>query len=118
MYLCVRFAGILSIDTLEVGGLSTTITFAAMETRSLDGCGTVDGIMGMGLAAEGDRQSVFEDLVEVRPTLLLSLPCPDMVSVELLGLFVETRAHFCLVFSRGGCRVAIACVWVWWPLTK
>lgn len=36
-----------------------------MEVRSVDGCGVVDGIMGMGLAQEGDRQSAFEDLVEV-----------------------------------------------------
>lgn len=48
-----------------MGGLTTTVTFAEMEKRSLGGCNSVDGIMGMGLAAEGDRQSAFEDLVEV-----------------------------------------------------
>lgn len=57
--------GVLSIDTLHVGGLTTTITFGEMETRNLDGCGVVDGIMGMGMSMEGDKQSAFEDLVEV-----------------------------------------------------
>ncbi|CAB1110981.1 unnamed protein product [Ectocarpus sp. CCAP 1310/34] len=56
-------SGILSVDTLSIGGLTTTATFGEMSTRSMDGCTTMDGIMGMGVPSS-DKQSVFEDLVE------------------------------------------------------
>lgn len=58
--------GVLSVDTLSIGGLTTTATFGEMTTRSLDGCSTMDGIMGMGVPNAAKEQSVFEDLVEVR----------------------------------------------------
>lgn len=57
--------GILSIDTLSLGGLTTTATFGEMSKRALHGCLTVDGIMGMGLSSSGDEQNIFEDLVDV-----------------------------------------------------
>eukprot|EP00903_Cladosiphon_okamuranus_P008049 g7763.t1 len=56
--------GVLSVDTLSIGGLTTTATFGEMTTRSLDGCSTMDGIMGMGVPNAAKQQSVFEDLVE------------------------------------------------------
>ncbi|CAN0203777.1 unnamed protein product [Scytosiphon promiscuus] len=56
--------GILSVDTLSIGGLTATATFGEMSTRALDGCATMDGIMGMGVPSAGTEQSVFQDLVD------------------------------------------------------
>ncbi|CAN0147112.1 unnamed protein product, partial [Laminaria digitata] len=56
--------GFLSVDVLHAGGLTAEVTFGEMTTRSLIGCTTVDGIMGMGPSDSNDDQSVFEDLVE------------------------------------------------------
>lgn len=63
--------GVLSSDILNVGGLTATVTFAEMKTRNLDGCGVVDGIMGMGLPEDDGSRSVFQDLVVVRPRRLV-----------------------------------------------
>lgn len=54
--------GVLSVDTLSIGGLTTTATFGEMATRSLGGCSTskwappaswrlAEGVVGVG--AEG-----------------------------------------------------------------
>ena len=61
----VALAGVLSVDVLSVGGLTTKATFGEMTTRSMDGCKTVDGVMGMGLSKSGDSQNAFETLVDV-----------------------------------------------------
>ena len=53
------------MDVLNAGGLEAEVTFGEMTTRSLTGCNTVDGIMGMGPSNSGDDQSIFEDLVDV-----------------------------------------------------
>ena len=36
--------GVLSVDTLSIGGLTTTATFGEMATRSLGGCSTSEWI--------------------------------------------------------------------------
>lgn len=64
--------GVLSVDTLSIGGLTTTATFGEMTTRSLSGCSTMDGIMGMGVPNAAKEQSVFEDLVEVGEGRMIS----------------------------------------------
>ena len=58
-------AGVLSVDVLSLGGVSTSVTFGEMTEANLDGCTEVDGVMGMGLTDE-DERNVFEDMVEVR----------------------------------------------------
>lgn len=70
----VERTGILSVDILSVGGLATKATFGEMTTRSLDGCKTVDGVMGMGLSSFGDDKNVFEKLVDVSVN---SMPPPS-----------------------------------------
>lgn len=50
---------------LSLGGVSTSVTFGEMTEANLDGCTEVDGVMGMGLTDE-DERNVFEDMVEVR----------------------------------------------------
>ena len=63
------------MDVLHAGGLTAEVTFGEMTTRSLAGCTTVDGIMGMGPSNSGDDQSVFEDLVDVsEPAIYHSFP--------------------------------------------
>lgn len=63
------------MDTLSIGGLTTNATFGEMTTRSLTGCTIMDGVMGMGVPNAAKKQSVFEDLVEVRGGLWTVILC-------------------------------------------
>lgn len=62
------------MDILHAGGVTAEVTFGEMTTRSMAGCTTVDGIMGMGSSSSGDEQNVFEDLVDVSHSRLYATP--------------------------------------------
>ncbi|CAM9301589.1 unnamed protein product [Pylaiella littoralis] len=57
-------SGILSSDTLSLGGLTATATFGEMTTMSISGCSEVDGVMGMGVPGHVSKRSTFEDFVD------------------------------------------------------
>ena len=56
--------GILSVDTLTMGGLATTVTFGEMSKLDREGCTEVDGVLGMGIS-DDDGQNAFEDMLDV-----------------------------------------------------
>lgn len=58
--------GILSANTLNVGGLSTSVTLEEVSETKENPCG-VDGVVGMGRGKEG-AQNAFKCLLDVSVT--------------------------------------------------
>lgn len=82
---CFDRTGVLSVDVLTMGGVSTTVTFGEMVDATLEGCTLIDGTIGMGLTNEYESNA-FENMVEVRKAhapacIPLCIALPTILSV-------------------------------------